>query len=264
MQRLKFLLSKRWALFLVAVVLLTWLAVWLGQWQFGRLEDRKERNASVLRNEALAADPVEDVLSVEHPVAEDTEWRHVTATGTYLPEETVHVRYRTGAQGAPGVEVLVPMDLGDGTAVIVDRGWWGTANRGAVPDDVPAPPSGEVTVDGWVRVDAEGDSTAVKDHSTRAVNSVEIAKSLDLDGMEFLQGFVQVETETPAPAESLTLPSKPELNEGPHFFYGIQWWFFGFLAVAGFGYLLWDEWRDQQDESTGDDVAGGSPDPEDA
>ena len=35
----------------------------------------------------------------------------------------------------------------------------------------------------------------------------------------------------------------PELNNGPHFFYGLQWWFFGVLAIFGFFYLLYDEWR---------------------
>lgn len=259
---MKFLLSKRWAFFLIATVLLTYLAVWLGQWQFDRLEARQERNASVLRNETLAPDPVQDVLSTDSPVAAETEWRHVTATGTYLVDETVYVRYRTGPQGAAGVQVLVPMDLGDGKAVVVDRGWWATANRGEVPDDVPAPPSGEVTVDAWVRVDAEGDSTTVTDHSTRAVNSVEIAESLDLDGLEFLQGFVQVVSEEPAPEQPLSLPQKPELNEGPHFFYGIQWWFFGFLAIVGVGYLMWDEWRDQKASAPSQPGAGPDPDDE--
>ncbi|WP_246087087.1 hypothetical protein [Nocardioides humi] len=35
----------------------------------------------------------------------------------------------------------------------------------------------------------------------------------------------------------------PELGEGPHFFYGLQWWFFGVLAIGGFAYLAWDERR---------------------
>ena len=34
----------------------------------------------------------------------------------------------------------------------------------------------------------------------------------------------------------------PDLGNGPHFFYGLQWWFFGLLAVFGFFYLAYDEW----------------------
>jgi hypothetical protein len=34
---------------------------------------------------------------------------------------------------------------------------------------------------------------------------------------------------------------QPDLGNGPHFFYGLQWWFFGLLAVFGFFYLAYDE-----------------------
>lgn len=248
MQRFRFLLSRRWAFFLVAVVLLTWLATWLGQWQFGRLEDRKDRNAIVLRNEQAEPAEVTEVLSPGAPVASDVEWRNVTATGTYLTDKTVVVRYRTGDNGRPGVQVIVPLRLTAGDVLLVDRGWWATANRGAVPDDVPAPPSGEVTVTGWVRADATGDSTKVSDQSTRAVSSVAIAPAIDEN---VLGGFIQLATESPEAEQPLTLPELPDLSEGPHFFYGIQWWFFGVLAVAGFFYLAYDEYRDRQAEQNG-------------
>ncbi|MSZ77367.1 MAG: SURF1 family protein, partial [Actinobacteria bacterium] len=40
MGSLRFLLSRRWALFALAVVVLGYAAWWLGEWQFGRLSDR--------------------------------------------------------------------------------------------------------------------------------------------------------------------------------------------------------------------------------
>lgn len=240
----------------MAVVLLTWLAIWLGQWQFHRLDDRRDRNATVLRNESMDPVAVEEVLSTEKAPPGDLEWRQVVVRGQYVPDETVYVRYRTHDKQS-GVQVIVPVDLGDGTTVLVDRGWWPTANRGTVPDNTPAPPAGEVEVQGWVRVDATGDSTKVTGMSTRAVNSGEIGKAIDRD---VRRGFVQVAEESPAPEQPLTLPELPELDEGPHFFYGIQWWFFGAMAVFGFFYLLYDEWRDsrrQAEESTDD--AGNDP-----
>lgn len=246
MQRFRFLLSRRWALFLVAVVLLTWLAGWLGQWQFGRLEDRQARNETVLTNENRDPVPVQEVLEPGGKVSGETEWRRVSATGTYLPDLTVHVRYRTDGNGAPGVEVVVPLELEGGDVLLVDRGWWPTPNRGTVPDDTPAPPSGEVQVEGWVRADATGDSTKVTDLSTRAISSLTIAEAID---RPTLGGFVQLAEESPEAEQSLTLPSLPELGEGPHFFYGIQWWFFGVLAVFGFFYLIFDEWRDRKAEA---------------
>ena len=49
--------------------------------------------------------------------------------------------------------------------------------------------------------------------------------------------------EVPEAAEPLATAELPDLGNGPHFFYGLQWWFFGLLAVFGFCYLAYDEWR---------------------
>ena len=161
------------------------------------------------------------------------------ATGTYAVADTVIVRYRT-REGEAGVDVVVPLELADGSSLLVDRGWFATSNRGATTADVPAPPTGEVAVTGWVRRDAEGDSTRVSGQSTRAVNSEEIGEAL---GREVLGGWVDLRSESPEPAEALLPVELPELDNGPHFFYGLQWWFFGALAVFGFLFLVYDEVR---------------------
>jgi cytochrome oxidase assembly protein ShyY1 len=234
-----FLLSRRWIGFAVVVALLAWGAWWLGEWQFGRLEERKARNAVIERNETLPPAPVTDVLPDSGDLAETDEWRVVTATGEYDVTDTVIVRYRT-RDGASGVEVVVPLVLEDGRAVLVDRGWLATEARGAIAEEVPPPPPGEVTITGWARKDASGDSTAVSDQSTRAISSARIGEALD---REVLHGFVQLRSEDPPPEQPLEPVELPDLDNGPHFFYGLQWWFFGLLAVFGFGYLARDERR---------------------
>jgi cytochrome oxidase assembly protein ShyY1 len=138
------------------------------------------------------------------------------------------------------VDVVVPLELDDGTSLLVDRGWYATDNRGATRTDVPAPPAGEVSVTGWVRRDAEGDSTQVTDQSTRAVDSARIGQALDRD---VLGGWVDLRSESPEPATPLLPVELPELDNGPHFFYGLQWWFFGALAIFGFFFLIYDELR---------------------
>ena len=239
MHKLRFLVSRRWIAFALVVVFLAWVAWRLGEWQFHRLDDRRERNAVIERNEKAGPGPVAEVMAPGRDVTQESEWRIVQATGTYAVEDTVIVRYRT-RDGESGVDVVVPLELADGTSLLVDRGWFATTNRGATTADVPAPPSGDVTVTGWVRSDAEGDSTQVSGQSTRAVNSAEIADALD---REVLGGWVDLRSESPAPAEALLPVELPELNNGPHFFYGLQWWFFGALAVFGFFFLVYDEVR---------------------
>lgn len=237
MRSLGFLLSRRWILFFLVVVVLAYATWWLGEWQFGRLADRKHDNAVIERNEALAPARVDDVMAPGRPVSPDDEWRTVVARGTYAPDDTVVVRYRN-QDGESGVDLVVPLVLGDGNALLVDRGFVQTQD--AEPDvaKLPAPPTGEVTVEGWVRVDATGSSTAVTDRSTRSIASGPIGRAL---GRQVYGGFVDLRSEDPAPSTPLLQTDLPELDDGPHLFYGLQWWFFGVLAVFGFGYLAWEE-----------------------
>ena len=235
----RFLLSRRWVLFFLTILLVGWATWWLGEWQFGRLEDRKERNAVVRANEHRTPVDVAEVLAPGREVREEDEWRLVTASGQYDRDDTIVVRYRT-RNGYPGVEVVVPLVTADGTTLLVDRGWFGTDDPRIGYDDLPAPPAGEVTVTAWVRADGTGRSTEVDDHGTRAIASGPIGEAI---GREVFTGFVALDSEDPAPATPLAAVELPELGEGPHFFYGLQWWFFGVLAIGGFAYLAWDERR---------------------
>lgn len=242
MRSFRFLLSRRWALFLLAVVVLASGAWWLGGWQFDRLKDRQASNSVVERNESAQAAPVADVLAPGEPVGAEDEWRRITATGSYAVAETVIVRYQT-REGASGVDIVVPLATTAGPRLLVNRGWLMTENAGSADIDPPAPPEGEVTVTGWVRADAQGKGTNVSDLSTRAISSEQIGAAID---REVYPGFVELDQENPAPREPLAKVEVPDLGEGPHFFYGLQWWFFGLLAIVGFGYLAYDEWRDPE------------------
>ena len=235
----RFLLSRRWLLLLLAILVVAGGTWWLGQWQFGRLDDRRERNAAVEAHADEPPVPVGEVLAPGEPVGADEEWRPISATGVYDVDDTVVVRYRT-RDGVGGVDAVVPLVTDDGTALLVDRGWMATDNRAIGPEEIPEPPAGEVTITGWVRADGTGDSTAVSDGSTRAISSVAIGDALD---REVYGGFVELVSEDPEPAEPLERAEPPELDDGPHFFYGLQWWFFGVLALGGFAYLAWDERR---------------------
>ncbi len=239
---MRFLLSRRWVLFAVAVAVMALGAVRLGAWQFDRLEDREQRNEWTERNLAAEPAPVDAVLAVGQPVPADREWTRVEVTGDYDADATVVVRYQT-RDGEPGVDLVTPLVTAGGTAVLVDRGWVPTDNTGTVPADLPQPPSGEVDVVGWVRADATGRGVEVEAGSTRAISSVEIGNRLDYP---LYAGFVDAESETPPPSDEVQRTELPDLGEGPHFFYGLQWWFFGALAVFGFGYLAWDERRQRR------------------
>jgi cytochrome oxidase assembly protein ShyY1 len=235
-----FLLSRRWALFAVAVVLMAWGAWALGQWQFHRLHERKHDNRVTAANLDAAPVPIDDLLSTRKATSADDEWRRVTVHGTWDDRHTIVLKYQT-RDGSAGVEVLTPLVTAGGAAVLVDRGWLGTRNSGAARPKLPPVTSGQVTVTGWVRRDATGGATRVSGLSTRAVSSRRVAAVVPYP---LYHGFLDLAAESPPPAKPLAAVELPDdTSNGPHFFYGLQWWFFGVLAVFGFCYLAWDELR---------------------
>lgn len=238
------MLSRRWILFGLAVAVMAVGAVLLGQWQFDRLEDREQRNEWTRTNLEADPAPVQDVMSTERSVRPAQEWLRVRAVGEYDAAATVVLRYQT-RDSKSGVDLVTPLVTDDGVAVLVDRGWIETPNTGTVPTDLPAPPPGEVEVVGWVRADSDGRGTAVENGSTRAISSAAIGETVDYP---LYRGFVDAETEEPGPAAEPVRAELPDLGEGPHLFYGIQWWFFGALAVGGFFYLMYDEHRSRRRE----------------
>jgi len=243
-----FLLSRRWLLFAVVVALLAWLAVQLGQWQFHRLDERKHTNQVTATNLAAIPVPVDDVLSPDDQPGADDEWRRVTVHGRWDDAHTVVLKYQTRDQGA-GVDVVTPLVTDSGKAVLVDRGWMHTDNTGGTRPDLPAATKGRVTVTGWVRRDATGSATKVSDLSTRAISSARIGEVLPYP---LYRGFLDLDKQSPRPSKALARTELPDdTSNGPHFFYGLQWWFFGALAIFGFFYLAWDEARQRREQRRG-------------
>ncbi|MGI9084003.1 MAG: SURF1 family cytochrome oxidase biogenesis protein [Aeromicrobium sp.] len=241
---LGFLLSRRWIGFALFVLVLAGVCARLGFWQFERLEDRSDNNAIVKRHLAASPVPLATVLGPGDTVDQETEWTRVRATGTYDVEREVTVKFTT-RDGAPGVDVVTPLVLPDGSAILVDRGWMQTQNTTARPTNVPPPPSGDVTVMGWLRPDSGADERAVRpvDGQVRAISSRGMASAVPHD---LIVGYLNLRSQDPAAAKPLDLEPRPELGQGPHFFYALQWWFFGGLAAFGWFWFAWTELKERR------------------
>jgi cytochrome oxidase assembly protein ShyY1 len=238
-----FLLSRRWVLFFLFVVALGALCWRLGVWQFDRLQERKADNAVIERNLAAPPVPATSVMGVQHPLDRQM-YRHVRATGTYALAHETLVRYQT-RNGQPGVEVLTPLNTVQGSTVLVDRGWMATSNDPKAHVDPPDPARGQVTVTGWAVPDDEGDPedlTPIRGE-TRLVSSRGFT---DVVQGPVVHGYIAALQERPAPARQLADPEPPDLSNGPHFFYGLQWWFFAALAVGGFVYFAYQELQERR------------------
>lgn len=235
----RFLLSRRWVGFALFVLVLSGVCVRLGFWQMHRHDERVAANAVTRTN--LAADPV-DVASVAGGSRDDNlrnAWRQVQVTGTYDTSAQVLVKYQTRDAG-PGVDVITPLRTTDGRAVLVERGWVQAKNNAGTQADVPEPPSGTVTVVGWWQANQKVplDATKPEDGTVRGVSTEGIAPTLDYplyDG-----GYVALEKQDPE-TQGLAAVDGPDLGQGPHFFYAIQWWFFAGLALLGYVWFAYNE-----------------------
>ncbi|MFL6091233.1 MAG: SURF1 family protein [Aeromicrobium sp.] len=204
------------------------LCVRLGFWQWHRMEHKKHLQAVIERHAHAQPVPLESVLRPGVGVSEDAEWTPVTATGRFDRSKEVTVKFTT-RDGKPGADVVTPLVLADGSAVLVDRGWMATENTNARPSNIPAPPAGRVTIEGWLRPDNRAADNAVvpTDGQVRAIASHGLRPFV---GRELLPGFVNLQK--PATA-GLAPEPRPHVSHWLNFFYAWQWWFFSVLAAIG-------------------------------
>jgi len=242
----RFLLTPRWLGYLALTLVATTVMVLLGNWQLARYEQRDAINDRI--DAALGQVPVSlpEVVPVPRggagragpaPAAEAT-WTRVMVSGRYDRDNQILVRGRTVA-GRVGYEVLIPLVLADGTAVLVDRGWVPPAVSGASAQPrVPAVPQGEVTVTGQVR-QPERMSGAVTRRDgrieTRRIAVADLATELPYPVYgAYLLLDVQ---DPPADPAFVAIPVRHE-NSWQNGGYVVQWWLFALMALVGFGWLV--------------------------
>jgi cytochrome oxidase assembly protein ShyY1 len=233
----------RWALLIVFVALLGVAFVSLGNWQLDRLAQRKERNATTITNEQKPVQPYEQVFT--HPITDADQWQRVEARGTFDADHQFVVRYRSNG-GADGYEVLTPLRTASG-AVLVDRGFIPLERGTRIPSVAPAPPTGEVTVVGHVRRNERGRraATAPAGNQVRLINSDAIAVTLPYEIESGYIGLLTVQPEQQGGFQPIQLP---DLSEGPHFWYAVQWFLFTAIGVAGIVVFIRGDLRARREE----------------
>lgn len=233
----------RWLALLLFVMAIGVTCVLLGQWQLARLEERRVTNESIQSREDAVPVSASEVFG--GPITEAEEWQRVEITGTYDGANQIVVRLRT-LDRQPGVEVVTPLRTADGLTVLVDRGFMPTDRNRPTPTTGPAPPAGEVTVTGFVRVDERGgdQATVPVDGQTRLVNAPKIATVLPYPVAD---GWISLQSSTPAETELVPL-SLPELSDGPHFWYAVQWFMFASIGLAGLIVFVRGDLRERRAE----------------
>ncbi|MEZ3180588.1 SURF1 family protein [Streptomyces pimonensis] len=244
----RFLSSRQWVTITLVALLLIPTMIWLGFWQMDRYEERDARNRLVA--DALAADPVpvEQLAAPGHAVTRAERYRTVTARGRFDTDDEVVVRRRTNADDRVGFHVLTPFVLGDGRVLLVNRGWIpAEAGRTAFPE-VPAPPRGEITIEGRLMPDETTEASGIKDleglpdRQIMLINSEQEAERL---GARVLGGYVAQTAPEPEDGTPEQLGNPGRENSALNYAYALQWWLFAAAVPAGWFVLVRREARER-------------------
>ena len=236
----RFLLSRRWLGGLALAVVVAIGCALLGLWQWDRRQQQVERNALVTGNYDRTPAPLTALLPA--PAADlpaGSEWTPVALSGRYLPDASLLLRNRP-LDGRPGYHSLVPFETDDGAVLLVDRGWLPIGATGAGPDDVPAPPDGDVRAVVRLR---PAEREATRDAPAGQVHTIDPSRAAALLPGSLAGGlrtgaYGVLGSEQPAAAATpLTLP-RPAIDEGPHLSYSLQWFVFALGALVAFVVLV--------------------------
>ncbi|MCU1513728.1 MAG: SURF1-like protein [Microbacteriaceae bacterium] len=234
-------LTRRWLGYLGLAVLFAVICVALSLWQVARTNEARAGNQLVDQNFNGTPRPLTEILPSLRSYDASDEWQQVSMSGSYLAADQLLVRNRP-LDGNPGFEVLVPLKLQDGSVFIVDRGWVPTGNDQDAPDSVPKPPAGQVEV--IARVKAGEPTLPGRSAGTGQVATIHLPTVAKLVGDPTYTGaYGLMVTETPATATRPREYPEPQLDEGLHVSYAIQWVLFGVMAFLGLAYAIRQEYR---------------------
>ncbi len=226
--------TRRWLGFTALVIVSIIAFGLLSLWQWHRAEDKRGQRIE-LQN-ALAATPVDigDVILTDGSFEDVDQWRHVTASGTYLPNTQILVRKRP-LDAHNGFWVMTAMQMSGGGATWVNRGWVPTGGDALSTPDVQPPPSGTVEVTGYLRPFEEADASANDGLPTGQIAAPAAVLLPDVD-REF-NGYLQLQESVPTEEALVPLPL-PDVDESRNISYAVQWLLFAFVAMGGWFFFL--------------------------
>ena len=227
----RFFLSPKWIGFHLLVLVAMVAMVNLGFWQLRRLDERQAFNATVETRYDAAPRRIDDVLTIDAD-PDDLEWTPVTVTGTYRPDAMIRIVNRS-QNGFAGDNIVVPLALDDGRLLLVNRGFL------PLGIDPPPAPEGEIEVVGRLRPSQERRTGQLTDAATgdlAEAQRVDIERLAPQLGGEVLAMYLDRYDSTPAEPVDLQPVVKPDLSEGPHLSYAVQW--FVFTVAVGVGWVL--------------------------
>lgn len=241
------LFTRKWLPITLIVLIAAIGCVRLGFWQLDRLHQRQIFNAHVRAMQALQ--PL--ILPAQGELT-NMEYRQVNVSGVYDFENQIGIRNQY-LNNVSGYDLLTPLRLGDGSVILIDRGWIPATGNSSPSDWGKYDKPGEVTLLGVIRLsqttsvlDGMSDPTLVPGQKR-----LDFWVFINLDGIRaqmpypILPVYIQLNAD-PGNVKP-PIPSQPvlDLSDGPHQSYAIQW--FSFASVLFIGYPIYISRQERQE-----------------
>jgi len=208
------------------------LFVGLGFWQLAR---NTHKHQLVAREKAAYAKPAADVTTL----GAGTRDTRAQARGTFDRVHETVLRNQVRNDHV-GIDVLTPLRLADGSAVLVDRGWVQASTQAGVTTDPPQ--TGTVIVHGLVHSSsafAAGDSVDHLADGRLAVPRVDLGAIGATVPYRLRPVWIEAQAIDPKPTGNAPqLPQPPAPDPVNHFEYAIEWFAFALIPILGWPIAL--------------------------
>jgi cytochrome oxidase assembly protein ShyY1 len=227
----KNLTRPRWIALTVFILLMIYLFVRLSDWQFDRYSQRIENNR--ITTTALNSEPISISELSQIPSLKD--WQKVSIQGNFINSDSKLLR-RQYLESNLGFWVITPLKLENQQVILINRGWIPIAQSSTSEQDIPPAPSGNVSIIGYVQSLKE----TKQEPNDLPLRQINYLSSTNFDSSPLSTNYLQLSSMQPMNNQVAIIPL-PELSNGPHFSYAIQWILFALMLPIGWYVLLRSE-----------------------
>ena len=215
----------------IFALLLIGLCLWASHWQYARGVARHHRNF-------IIASHVDQPITTLDAIGSDVtgaEWRKVSITGKFDPAHQILLRNQY-SQGAYGFDLLTLFTDTSSRSFWIDRGWIAPGKSATSTPALPPTSTTIVAITGRIRLEdslPQGSFFAISPGSKNLISKWNAQSKTSEKTENFYVDLLTASNPAMTPAVPVELP---ELTDGPHMAYALQWLFFG--GLIGYGRLL--------------------------
>jgi cytochrome oxidase assembly protein ShyY1 len=207
------------------------LCLWASHWQYARGVARHHRNFLI----ASHVDQAVTTLGAMEPNISGAEWRKVSITGKFDQEHQILLRNQY-SQGVYGFDLLTLFTDSSARTFWVDRGWIAPGKSALSTPALPMTSTNVVSLTGRIRLEyslPQGSFFAINPGSNNLISKWNAQSKNSGKTESFYIDLLTASDPAMTPAVPVELP---ELTDGPHMAYALQWLFFA--GLVGYGRLL--------------------------